>query len=895
VTSCTLPNKGDSITSDDFTFYTVTAADYNQNPQHILSDDISIAWSEPVCVNGGCPVGGQTGTTGASTTVLNFTPSVNTQLVPAGPVAIGASVHDTATLTNASADAGGTVSYAVYSDNACTQLVQALGTKTVTNGVVPNSDTWTPASAGNFWFQATYSGDAANQGPVSSACTSEPITVSPNTPSINTQLVPAGPVSIGTPIHDTSSLTGATANAGGTVSYAVYSDNTCSTLVQALGTKTVTNGVVPDSDTFTPQAAGNFWFQATYSGDANNTGPVSSACLSEPIAVNPNTPSINTQLVPAGPVAIGAVVHDTATLVGATANAGGTVSYAVYSNNTCTTVVQALGTKTVTNGVVPNSDNWTPNAAGNFWFQATYSGDANNTGPVSSACTSEPITVLPNTPTINTQLVPAGPVNVGTSVHDTATLVGATANAGGTVSYAVYSNNTCTTLVQTLGTKTVTNGVVPNSDNWTAGPAGNFWFQATYSGDANNTGPVSSSCTSEPITVAPNTPTVATQLVPAGPVAIGTPVHDTAQISGATANAMGTVSFAVYSNNTCTTLVQSLGTVAVVNGVPVGPSNDFTPSSAGDFYFQATYSGDINNTGPVSSVCTTEHLVVVAPGITIVKKTNGADANDPNGADVPNIKPGDPVTWTYIVTNTGGTSVPKADVKVTDNTTGVTPTFSSEQSGNGDQIFDPGEVWIYTATGTALDLTQPPPAGTNTQPNACTHNNTEPGRTAYVNQGKAEIPGTSASDPSSYCNPPPPPPAVGSCWETINPAGQPNKHTSNGHPDDPFGGSAVPGGKSTSPGTNGNGPSNSDGFYLVSGNLFSDTTVIDFPGAGTAWPANTTIKYTQRPGNPNITITPMAGPNSVIQYQIQAPGDLYAGAPKGDPRAVFCGVPPPPF
>ena len=39
----------------------------------------------------------------------------------------------------------------------------------------------------------------------------------------------------------------------------------------------------------------------------------------------------------------------------------------------------------------------------------------------------------------------------------------------------------------------------------------------------------------------------------------------------------------------------------------------------------------------------------------------------------------------------------------------------------------------------------------------------------------------------------------------------------------------------------------------------------------------------------------MAGPNSVIQYQIQAPGDLYAGAPKGDPAAALCGVPPPPF
>src|SRR6185503_18249933 len=120
---------------------------------------------------------------------------------------------------------------------------------------------------------------------------------------------------------------------------------------------------------------------------------------------------------------------------------------------------------------------------------ATYSGDANNTGPVSSPCTSEPITVSPNQPSVNTQLVPPGPVNIGTPVHDTSTLTNATATAGGTVSYAVYSNNTCTTLVQALGTKTVTNGVVPDSDVWTA-TVGNFWFQATYSGDANNTGPV---------------------------------------------------------------------------------------------------------------------------------------------------------------------------------------------------------------------------------------------------------------------------------------------------------------------------------------------------------------------------------------------------------------------
>ena len=117
----------------------------------------------------------------------------------------------------------------------------------------------------------------------------------------------------------------------------------------------------------------------------------------------------------------------------------------------------------------------------------------------------------------------------------------------------------------------------------------------------------------------------------------------------------------------------------------------------------------------------------------------------------------------------------------------------------------------------------------------------------------------------------------------------------NGHPDDPYGGDAVPGGKSTSPGTRGNGPINSDGFYLVSGLLFSDEEPIPSPDGGFVWPADTTIKYTER-GNPEIKITSqIGGPNSEIEYHVQAPGDLYVNAPKGAPGAVFCGVPPPPF
>src|SRR5207342_3118700 len=81
------------------------------------------------------------------------------------------------------------------------------------------------------------------------------------------------------------------------------------------------------------------------------------------------------------------------------------------------------------------------------------------------------------------------------------------------------------------------------------------------------------------------------------------------------------------------------------------------------------------------------------PKVSIVKFTNGVDANDPNAAGVPNIPVGGVVTWTYRVTNIGNTVIPQNNVVVTDSTTGVTPTFTSEITGDNDALFEPGEVW----------------------------------------------------------------------------------------------------------------------------------------------------------------------------------------------------------
>jgi uncharacterized repeat protein (TIGR01451 family) len=55
------------------------------------------------------------------------------------------------------------------------------------------------------------------------------------------------------------------------------------------------------------------------------------------------------------------------------------------------------------------------------------------------------------------------------------------------------------------------------------------------------------------------------------------------------------------------------------------------------------------------------HYFGVVPGIQIEKLTNGVDADEPPGLE---IAPGDPITWTYVVTNTG--SVELTGLEVTD-------------------------------------------------------------------------------------------------------------------------------------------------------------------------------------------------------------------------------------
>jgi uncharacterized repeat protein (TIGR01451 family) len=144
------------------------------------------------------------------------------------------------------------------------------------------------------------------------------------------------------------------------------------------------------------------------------------------------------------------------------------------------------------------------------------------------------------------------------------------------------------------------------------------------------------------------------------------------------------------------------------------------------------------------------------PGIAIEKLTNGNDADGANDGDVPEVAPGDPVTWTYLVTNTGDVPFAEADVVVTDDIVGPITTIVDQ--GDGDGVLAPGETWTYEAlaVGGAQDLTDPEP-GTVIVDGCNPDDTTVQGdRATYENIGTVSVPGDSDEDPSHYCNPPDP-------------------------------------------------------------------------------------------------------------------------------------------
>ena len=302
-------------------------------------------------------------------------------------------VSDVAFLNGPKAsEATGTVSYSIYEDEECKELVTKAGEVTVKEGKVPASEAVKLAAGGTYYWQAEYSGDKENPAAIS-ACGSEIMVVAEST-SLTTLLSGEGKsgeeihVQEEAPVTDTATLSGVNASeATGTVEYSVYSDNKCTELVAGAGTVEVEGASVPASAEVKLHD-GTYYWQAQYFGDPLNKGSVS-PCGSEVVVVD--TASITTSLsseVKSGTeieVQEKVPVMDTATLhIKNAATATGIVSYSIYEDEECKELVTKAGEVTVKEGKVPASEavELTP---GTYYWVAHYSGDPEH-GEATSIC-----------------------------------------------------------------------------------------------------------------------------------------------------------------------------------------------------------------------------------------------------------------------------------------------------------------------------------------------------------------------------------------------------------------------------------------------------------------------------------------------------------------------------
>ncbi len=386
-----------------------------------------------------------------------------------------------------------------------------------------------------------------------------------------TTALSATSISAGGSVYDTAVLTGfigSGSTPGGSASYYVYLGNgTCSSAGGAptlVGTVTVSvAGAVPNSPAYTFNTPGPESWDATYSGNANNN-PASSPC--EVMNVTAAMDTISTNLS-ASTISMGGTVHDNATLSGATATAGGTVTYELFPNGNCSGNFTIVSTVMVTGGSVPSSVPRTFNTPGAYSWRAVYSGDANNSA-ATSAC--EPMDVTRTSPAITT-ILSSSTVTEGGSVHDSATLAGATSNAGGTVTY--YWSGTCPpSASHVIGTVTVASAIVPNSPSiiFNFG-TGYFYLYAVYSGDGNNTG-AQSAC--EQLLVQSAPPTITTDLnvtanVSSGNLTYPTFVANTEPCAMAYNTAFQYLYITLFGSNKVQVMDLSVG-ISTIAGIPVG-------------------------------------------------------------------------------------------------------------------------------------------------------------------------------------------------------------------------------------------------------------------------------------------------------------------------------------
>jgi hypothetical protein len=403
-TSCTLP-FGAAVASNPAGWYTVQAADANL-PNHQLNDQVEFTWMDLCDVHadpGSCnPLDSNIAQAPSSTHILAVS-ALTTSAAPQGGT-VGDMLTDVAHLTGVSNDAGGTITFHLYKavDNTkCPPGPDEVGSP-VTKTVSGPGDYTSPAirstSAIGYVWVATYSGDANNLpvGPTSCLDRSEFVTLAKRHPQLVTKASQPGAPSPTTTITDTATLSLGTDDISGTITFHVFADPTCksgelfpdpSNHPNAPGTATVHGNGDYVSPPVTVTTPGSYYWQAEYGGDGNNVAVSLTTCADlqeisfvpepQPVLVTAATSTTNAP----------GTVTDTATLSKTILNAGGTITFHLYSDPSCVTEVPGSPmTKTVSGDGSYTSPPITLAKTGPYFWRDSYSGDANNLPVLPTPC-----------------------------------------------------------------------------------------------------------------------------------------------------------------------------------------------------------------------------------------------------------------------------------------------------------------------------------------------------------------------------------------------------------------------------------------------------------------------------------------------------------------------------
>jgi hypothetical protein len=292
-----------------------------------------------------------------STTVTTPTPTGSSTIIPANGTQ---TTSDSALVTVTGIDSfDATLTFHLCGPFAATATTRCgtggalINTQSITANGTYSSGSTTITSAGRYCWRANFSGDSTAGVPSSSdSAETECFVVKPRQPTLTTQ-AGAGPVDFGNPVTDTATL-GNTANqpgtgglgdgsidpivagakAGGTISFTLYKDDTCTTVATGTGgpfplTRTVDGNGTYGPVSFTPDAPGTYHWVASYSGNPPNTLASSpSACLdtNEDVVVRQISTEITT--------AQSAYPNDSATITSSVTGdnlpANGTVVFRLY-------------------------------------------------------------------------------------------------------------------------------------------------------------------------------------------------------------------------------------------------------------------------------------------------------------------------------------------------------------------------------------------------------------------------------------------------------------------------------------------------------------------------------------------------------------------------------------